>query len=140
MPVSDMGRGTQPFKVLNIFPVYFRMDICGLRSELRFGMRACNGLRQHVRRRTAQRKIDIGKMLAIELIQFAIVRGMVLRAIPPIPVTTFRDQQFFISQGGLLCGNLVGIGGKEIACCSELVPRYVIFRRADPNIEIRVDP
>src|SRR5438309_11526222 len=65
---------------------------------------------------------------------------MVLRSVPPVPVTAFRDQQFLISQGSLLGGRLARICCEEVACCRELVPCHVVFRRADPYIEIRIDP
>src|SRR6185369_16570684 len=94
MAVRNMGGSTQPFKVANVSSIHRRMDVGGLRCELRFGMRSRDWLRQHVRGNAAKRKIHIGKMLPVQLIKIAIVGRMMLGAIPPVPVTAFGDEQF----------------------------------------------
>ena len=61
-------------------------------------------LRQIVGRACTQRLIDVRKMLAVELVEFAVVGRMVLRAVPPVPVAAFGDQDFFKGQFALLLG------------------------------------
>jgi len=34
-------------------------------------------------------------MLAVEFIEFAIIRRVMLGAVPPVPVTTLCDEKFF---------------------------------------------
>ncbi len=70
-------------------------DYCGPRRA------ANNGLREIVRRSRAQRLIDVGEMLAIQLVELAVVSGMMLGPIPPIPVAALGDEKLFIGQGAL---------------------------------------
>src|SRR5256885_17229488 len=79
-------------------------------------------------------------MLAIELVEVSIVRGMVLGAIPPIPITALSDEQFLIRQ---LARGFFGARRSfvvEIARCLQEVPSFVVFGSADPDVEVGVDP
>src|SRR5689334_20302836 len=79
-------------------------------------------------------------MFAIELVEIGIVGGVVLGAIPPIPIAAFGDEELFT---GELAGGFLGEQRSfivEIACGFEVVPGFVIFRSSDPNVEIGVDP
>ena len=65
---------------------------------------------------------------------------MVFRTIPPVPVTALGNQQFFKSQL-FLCGrDLTGIFIEKIAGRRQMVPGEIVFRGANPNIEICVNP
>ncbi len=99
-----------------------------------------NGLRQIVRRARSQRLINIGKMLAIEFVEFAVVGRMMFRAIPPVPVAAFGDQDFFESQLPLRFAGRRSSLGIKIAGVVEIVPGAVVFRRTDPDVEIGVNP
>src|SRR6266850_1414055 len=79
-------------------------------------------------------------MLAVEFIKVAIVGGMMLRAIPPVPVATFRDQKFLVGEltlglGALRCGMVVGFAGVE-----KIIPGAIVFGSTDPDIEVGRDP
>src|SRR5216683_8095082 len=65
---------------------------------------------------------------------------MVLRPVPPIPVASFRNQDFF--EGELPLG-LAGSGGRlrvEVSRMVKIVPGAVVFRGANPDVEIGMDP
>ena len=79
-------------------------------------------------------------MLAVEFVEFAVVGGMVLRAIPPVPVTAFGDQDFFEGQLPLRLAGRGSSLGIEIAGVVEIVPGAIVFRSADPDVEVGVNP
>src|SRR5438270_11494217 len=116
------------------------MNICGLGRELRLLKTARDGLDQRVRRGAAQRQINVGKMFAVELVKVAIILRVVLRAIPPVPVAAFSNEQLFKGKLLLLRQSLVRVLGKEIARSGKLVPGGVVFRRPDPDIEVGINP
>src|SRR5438874_6962240 len=65
---------------------------------------------------------------------------MVLRTIPPIPVAAFGDKQFFERQFALLLRTMLRRLLVEVASMVKIVPGLVVFRRADPDIEVGVNP
>src|SRR5437588_8346084 len=116
------------------------MYVRGLRCETRLSKAAGYRLRQILWRRTSQSQVNIGKVLAIKRIEFWIVIRVMLRPVPPVPVAAFRDQQLFKGKLLLLRRGPLSVFGEEIPRCGKPVPRCIIFRRADPDIEIGVDP
>src|ERR1700756_1805854 len=79
-------------------------------------------------------------MLAIQLVEFAIVGGVVFRAVPPVPVTALGDENFFPSQLLLLRGTAGRIFGVEVAGMVEVVPGTVVLGGSDPDVVVSVDP
>src|SRR5215469_18548282 len=85
-------------------------------------------------------RIYVGKMPTIQLIEVTIIGGMVLRAIPPVPVAAFGDEQLFPRQLALRFRNAVGVAIIVLARLRKQVPGLIVFGRANPYIEVRVDP
>src|ERR1700756_4953937 len=96
--VCNMRGRAQPFKITHIFAVDRRMNESSLRTELKLSVPAGDGLGQDIWRYSAQRQINIGEMLAIQFIKFAIIGGVVLRPVPPVPITAFSDEEFLMCQ------------------------------------------
>src|SRR5436305_13658125 len=79
-------------------------------------------------------------MFAIEFIEIAIIGGVVLGAVPPIPVAALGYENLFKSQFSLIFTHTRCCLGICLAGLSEVVPRLVVFRCADPYVEVGVDP
>src|SRR5215469_11330749 len=79
-------------------------------------------------------------MFAIEFVEFAVIRRVVLRPVPPVPVAPLSDQQLFDRERSLLVRGALGGLRVEVSCVVEIIPGLVVLRRADPYIEVRVDP
>ena len=82
------------------------MDIGALRRERRPRHSSADRLRQIIRRRSTQRLVNIRQVLAVELVEVAIVRGVVFRPVPPVLVAALRDQDFFQRQLSLFLGRI----------------------------------
>ena len=63
-----------------------------------------------------------------------------LRAIPPVPVAAFGDQDFFKGDLPLLFPRLGSGLGIEVARVVKIVPGAVVFRRTNPDVEVSVNP
>src|SRR5258708_12362583 len=96
--LAGVYRCSQPVEVTQVFAVDYRMNVGSLWRDLHHGITARDWLGQHVRWGGPQSGIDVRKMLAVELVKLAIIGGVVLRTIPPVPVTAFSYQQPFFSQ------------------------------------------
>src|SRR5579859_1049262 len=79
-------------------------------------------------------------MLAVQLVKITIILRVVLRAVPPIPITAFGNQQLFKGQAFLLRRCLARILSEEITRGGEAVPGSIVLRRANPYIKVGVDP
>src|SRR6266576_1082336 len=79
-------------------------------------------------------------MLAVKFVDVAIVGGMVLGAVPPIPVAAFGNQEFFVGELALGLHALRSSMIVGFASLEEIVPGAVVFRSADPDIEVGRDP
>src|SRR5215469_9678715 len=79
-------------------------------------------------------------MLAVELVEVAVIRRVMLRPIPPIPVTALGDQDLVKRQLALRLSGPSRILRIELARVIEVIPCTIILRRADPYIKVRVDP
>ena len=101
---------------------------------------AGDGDGQLFRRHSFECRIYVGKMPAIQLIEVTIIGGMVLRAIPPVPVAAFGDEQLFPRQLALRFRNAIGVAIIVLARLRKQVPGLIVFGRANPYIEVRVDP
>ena len=79
-------------------------------------------------------------MFSVKLVEVAVIRGVMFRPVPPVPVTALGDQNFFVCQLALF----LGCAGRclliKIARVVEIIPSFVIFRRSDPNIKVGVNP
>ena len=117
-PVGGVSSGPHPVEVAGERGIQPGRDIVALWGKRRFGVTADDWLGEHIGRRGAQGLIDIGKMLAIQLIEFPVVGGVMFGAIPPVPVTTFGDQEFFIGQIPLFRRGLLRIFAEEIPGCA----------------------
>src|SRR5262249_30306166 len=130
----------QPVEVDGAYAVQPRRNVRSLRCEVELAVIADDGPRQQFRRISAQRVINIGKMLAIQLIKLPVVGGMVLGPVPPVPIAALRNEQFFKGKLLLLSRHIFRIGTKEIARGRKMVPGKVVFRCTDPHIEVGIDP
>src|SRR5215470_2538800 len=79
-------------------------------------------------------------MLAIELVEVAIIGRVMFGTIPPVPVAAFRNEQFLISQLALRFRALESILFVGSSSLKEVVPRTVVLRGADPDVEVGGDP
>src|SRR6478752_9507272 len=105
----------------------------GLRSKRGLNRPPDNGLCQIVGRGCSQRLIHIRKMLAIEFVEFAVVGRMMLRAVPPVPIAAFGNEQFFERKLTLFLRTVRRGLLVEIARVVEVVPCLVVFGSADPD-------
>ena len=116
------------------------MDVSPLRRECRPAAAAGNRLRQVIRRNAPQCLVNIGEMLAVKFVKVAIIRRMMFRPVPPVPVAALGNQDFFKRQCALFFGR-AGRGLRaKISRVMQVVPRTIIFRRSNPDVEVRVDP
>ena len=116
------------------------MNVRHLWSKRRPSHPTQNGLGQVIRRARTQRLIDIRQMLAIKLVKLPIVGRVMLRPVPPVPIAAFRNQDLFKSQLALRFTRLRPRLCIKIPRMVKVVPRPVVLRRPNPNIEISVDP
>src|SRR2546427_6687267 len=65
---------------------------------------------------------------------------MVLRPVPPVPITAFGNKNFFESQFALGFAGACGTLRIELARMIEVVPGAIVFGSTDPDIEVSVDP
>ena len=138
--VGGVMGGTHPLEIPDQFTVNSGMNVMGLRTERRLHRRANNRLGEIIRRGRAQRLIDVREMLAIEFVELAVVRGVMLRTVPPVPIATLGDEQFFKGELALLFGNCLRVLGVEVSRVVKVVPSTVVFRGTDPHVEVGVDP
>ncbi len=96
--VGRIARRAHPLEVTHHVAANARMNVCRLWRKRRTTSAARNRLRQIIGRCATQRLICIRKMLAVELVEIAVVGRMMLGAVPPIPVAALRDQNFLPRQ------------------------------------------
>src|SRR5207245_11699101 len=65
---------------------------------------------------------------------------MVLRPVPPVPITAFGNKNFFESQFALGFAGACGTLRIELARMIEVGPGAIVFGSADPDVEVGVDP
>src|SRR5947199_10747101 len=65
---------------------------------------------------------------------------MVLRPVPPVPITAFGNKNFFESQFALGFAGACGTLRIELARMMEVVPGELVFGSTDPDIVVGVDP
>src|SRR5438105_1738221 len=85
--VGGIHGGADPIEVSGDVAVDTRMDVSHLRREgdlFALGTRHGDGVSEVVGRRGAERGVDVGEMLAVELVEVSVVGGMVLGAVPPV--------------------------------------------------------
>src|SRR5260370_40100414 len=78
-------------------------------------------------------------MVGLQGVKLDAIGGVVLGAIPPVPVAALGDEQLFISQPQFLLKNAasVFIG---LARTQQVLPGLVVLLGADPDIETGIDP
>src|ERR1700728_1132731 len=138
--VGGKNRSTHPFEITNLVARNARMNVCGLRRESRPHFTARDRLREIIRRSRTQRLTHARKMFAVELIKVAIVGGVVLRPIPPVPVAALRNQDFFEGELALRLGGSSRILRMKLARVIQIIPCAVVLGSADPDVEIPADP
>src|SRR5205823_13131926 len=121
-PVSSVSGGPNPVEVTWERGIEPGRDVITLGNEARLRITLDDWLGQHIGRRSAQSLVDIGKMLAIQLVEFPVIGGMMFRAIPPVPIAAFGDQEFFECQISLFRGRLLGVLTEEVSGGTEMVP------------------
>src|SRR5260221_14155124 len=74
-----------------------------------------------------------------QIVEFLVVRGRMVIAVPPEPVAAFGNQNLFAS---LSPGLVVGLADavKDVARLGQLTPSSTVIGMADPDVKIRVDP
>src|SRR5581483_9908298 len=65
---------------------------------------------------------------------------MMFGAVPPVPIAAFGDQQLFVCQLLLFRSRRRRTMRIEISRFGEVVPREIVLRRSDPDIEVGIDP
>src|SRR3954451_688605 len=95
MAIGSVVSGAHPIKVANHLAVNTGMNVMGLRPEQRLDCTFCDGLCEIVGRRSAQNLVNVRKMFAVKLVKLPIVGRVVLRAIPPVPITALGDKKLF---------------------------------------------
>ena len=80
------------------------MDVSGLGNEHGAHSAGEDGLSEFLRGRCPERLVDVGEMLAVELVEVAVVGGVMFGTVPPVPVAALGDQQLFVSQVAVLVG------------------------------------
>jgi hypothetical protein len=79
-------------------------------------------------------------MLAIKFVELAVIPGMVLRSIPPVPIAALGDEQFFERKLALRLRRAGCSFGVEVPGVVEIIPGSVVLGSADPHIKIGIDP
>src|SRR5579871_80444 len=105
-------------------------------------------LGQIVRRIHSERDINSRQMLSIQCVKFRVVRGAVLRAVPPAPVAAFRREQRFFgscerfdSWRALPAFFLSRLRASvSFARVPQKFPGRDVLAASDPDIEICIDP
>src|SRR5260370_939916 len=87
--------GAEPFEIGGVAAVDLDVEPAG-RSQLQrvFGS-ALDGLGQFFARHLTQREVNGRQVLAIKRVELGVVRGAVLRAVPPAPVAALRREKRF---------------------------------------------
>ena len=129
-----------PVEVAAHLAVNRGMHVGRLRREGRTGQRTADGPGKMIGRHAAERGVDVGKMLAVKLVEVAVVGRVMLGTVPPVPVATLGDEQLLPGEGALLGGGLGGVFVVKVAGLAEVIPTAIVLRRADPDVEVGVDP
>src|ERR1700738_1265887 len=79
-------------------------------------------------------------MLAVKLVEVAVVRRMVLWAVPPVPVAALCNQDFLKPQLTLRFARARRILAVELAGMMKVIPGTVVLRSADPHVEVGINP
>src|SRR5262249_29935386 len=128
-----------PFKIAYGIARDSRMDICQLRRKRRSASNTIDWLRKIVGRNGPQCLINVGQMLAVKLVEVAIVGRMMLGTIPPVPITAFPNQKLFECKLALFLRGLGRMLAVKVARVVEVIPGAIVFRRANPDIEVGID-
>src|SRR5258708_31500538 len=79
-------------------------------------------------------------MLAVKLVEVAVVRRMVLWAVPPVPVAALCNQDFLKRQLTLRFARAGRILVVKLAGMMKVIPGPVVLRSTDPHVEVGVNP
>src|SRR5260370_1606622 len=79
-------------------------------------------------------------MSAVELVEVAVVRRMVLWTVPPVPVAALCNQDFLKRQLTLRFARTGRILVVELAGMMKVIPGTVVLRSTDPHVEVGVNP
>src|SRR5437764_1279590 len=79
-------------------------------------------------------------MLAIQLVEVCVILGVMLGAVPPVPVAALGDQQLLVCELALRRRCRISMFGKKIARGGKIIPCAIVLRRPDPDIKVGVDP
>src|ERR1700730_3965317 len=79
-------------------------------------------------------------MLAVKLVEIAIVGRMVLRPVPPVPIAAFGDEDLLEGQFALRLADVGGILRVELPSVGHIIPSSIVLGRADPDVEVCIDP
>ena len=107
-------------------------------------------LSQGVRRRLAERIVNVRKVLAIQPVKIRIVGRGVLGTVPPTPIASFRGEHGFVRPPAVW-RPFTGSGRTSEAApilralersssVAQQIPRANILRVPDPYVEIGADP
>ena len=138
--IGNVVRRADPIKVSGVHAINGWMDVRSLVSKAAKPLPGGDRLGKMLRRTLTQCDIDVGQVLAIQLVKIRVILGVVLGAVPPVPVTALRDQEFFVCEVALCRSGGIGMFGKEVARGGKIIPCAIVLRRSDPDIEVGIDP
>lgn len=84
--------------------------------------------------------VNVRQVLAVKLIKIAVVRRMMLRPVPPVPIAAFRNEDLVKGELPLLFGGPGSSARIKIAGMMQVVPGAVVLGSANPHVEVRIDP
>src|SRR5215469_4175690 len=93
-----------------------------------------------VGRISIQEFVNVREVLAIQHVEIAVVGRRMLGSVPPVPVAALGNQQFLVGKALLFSACGAGMMVVEVSGLGEVVPGEIVFRSADPNVEVGVDP
>ena len=142
--LADLQRaGAEPFEVARLLTVERRRQ-----QRRRLGLGAGRSPRRDVADeelvgdRRLEPAVGVPHMPPEQIVELQIVRGRVIVAVPPEPITAFRDQQLLVRLGqrGFIDASRPGRAVERRVSIGQLSPRLLVVRVADPDVEVRVDP
>src|SRR5215468_7759787 len=96
----------------------------------------------------SERDVDSREVLAIESVELRIVRGAVLRTVPPAPVAAFCCEERFFCRGERLCRRCAVFSlfvrrfraRVGFARVPKQFPRRYVLAAANPHVKICINP
>src|SRR6185437_10299130 len=140
MVIRGIHGSTKPIEVTRAFAANARVDERRLQYRVRAYCSSSYWLRQVRRSFCSQCLVHVREMLAIEFVEVTIIRRMMLRAVPPVPIAALCNHQLFKGKFPLLIRDCRRAMLIKVARIGKIIPRAIVFGSADPNVKVCVDP